>query len=114
MKIIAHRGYWLIDDEKNTELAFERALRANFGIETDLRKSLVKSRLGQVTECQLAEVRLPRSDSIDSMLGDSLLDPPQVINKVKKEYKKYLMLSPASHITTKPLNPINIDVPKSG
>ena len=48
------------------------------GIETDLRKSLVKSRLGQVTECQLTEVRLPRSDSIDSMLGDSLLDPPQV------------------------------------
>ena len=51
------------------------------GIETDLRKSLVKSRLGQVTtECQLTEVRLPRSDSIDSMLGDSLLDPPQVCN----------------------------------
>ena len=37
MKIIAHRGYWLVDDEKNTELAFERALSANFGIETDLR-----------------------------------------------------------------------------
>ena len=52
------------------------------GIETDLRKSLVKSRLGQVTECQLAEVRLPRSDSIDSMLGDSLLDPPQVKNTI--------------------------------
>ena len=52
------------------------------GIETDLRKSLVKSRLGQVTECQLAEVRLPRSDSIDSMLGDSLLDPPQVDNNI--------------------------------
>ena len=54
------------------------------GIETDLRKSLVKSRLGQVTECQLTEVRLPRSDSIDSMLGDSLLDPPQVIIHSKK------------------------------
>ena len=53
------------------------------GIETDLRKSLVKSRLGQVTtECQLTEVRLPRSDSIDSMLGDSLLDPPQVTNLI--------------------------------
>ena len=53
------------------------------GIETDLRKSLVKSRLGQVTtECQLTEVRLPRSDSIDSMLGDSLLDPPQVENTI--------------------------------
>ena len=53
------------------------------GIETDLRKSLVKSRLGQVTtECQLTEVRLPRSDSIDSMLGDSLLDPPQVTDLI--------------------------------
>lgn len=37
MKIIAHRGYWLVDDEKNTEAAFERALSENFGIETDLR-----------------------------------------------------------------------------
>jgi len=52
------------------------------GIETDLRKSLVKSRLGQVTECQLTEVKLPRSDSIDSMLGDSLLDPPQSLQKI--------------------------------
>lgn len=37
MKIIAHRGYWSADCEKNTEIAFERALIANFGIETDLR-----------------------------------------------------------------------------
>ena len=59
------------------------------GIETDLRKSLVKSRLGQVTtECQLTEVRLPRSDSIDSMLGDSLLDPPQVIITILKFFIK--------------------------
>ena len=58
------------------------------GIETDLRKSLVKSRLGQVTECQLAEVRLPRSDSIDSMLGDSLLDPPQVIIMILEFFVK--------------------------
>ena len=59
------------------------------GIETDLRKSLVKSRLGQVTsECQLTEVRLPRSDSIDSMLGDSLLDPPQVIIMILEFFVK--------------------------
>ena len=37
MKIIAHRGYWIVENEKNTELAFARALNANFGIETDLR-----------------------------------------------------------------------------
>ena len=36
------------------------------------------------------------------------------INKVKNEYIKYLMFRPASHITTRPLNAINIEVPKSG
>jgi hypothetical protein len=37
MDIVAHRGYWLHDQEKNTLAAFERALAAGFGIETDLR-----------------------------------------------------------------------------
>lgn len=37
MKIVAHRGYWLQDQEKNTPAAFERALAGGFGIETDLR-----------------------------------------------------------------------------
>ena len=44
--------------------------------ESNLRKSLVKSRL---VECQ---EKLPRSDSLDSMLGDSLLDPPQSLQKI--------------------------------
>ena len=35
--IIAHRGYWLKESEKNTKAAFERAFDNNFGIETDLR-----------------------------------------------------------------------------
>ena len=37
MKIIAHRGYWLKPKEKNTALAFRRALEHDFGIETDFR-----------------------------------------------------------------------------
>jgi len=37
MKIVAHRGYWLQDQEKNTLAAFQRALEGGFGIETDLR-----------------------------------------------------------------------------
>lgn len=37
MQIIAHRGYWLAASEKNTSLAFGRALEYGFGIETDLR-----------------------------------------------------------------------------
>jgi hypothetical protein len=37
MRILAHRGYWLSTEEKNTAVAFERALKSGFGIETDLR-----------------------------------------------------------------------------
>ncbi len=36
-KIIAHRGYWLNQSEKNTATAFNRALEYGFGIETDFR-----------------------------------------------------------------------------
>ena len=54
-------------------------------IETDLRKmALVKNKM---TECTLSNLNasnttLPRSDSMDSMLGDSLLDPPQDLQKM--------------------------------
>lgn len=37
IQIIAHRGYWKSPKEKNTFLAFERALDLGFGIETDFR-----------------------------------------------------------------------------
>lgn len=37
MKLSAHRGFWLTPQEKNSVAAFERALQAGFGIETDLR-----------------------------------------------------------------------------
>jgi hypothetical protein len=37
MRMIAHRGYWLHPEEKNTPAAFERALAHGYGIETDLR-----------------------------------------------------------------------------
>ena len=37
MQILAHRGYWIKENEKNTKIAFERAFDNNFGIETDLR-----------------------------------------------------------------------------
>jgi len=37
MNILAHRGYWLKPEEKNSAIAFERALKFGFGIETDLR-----------------------------------------------------------------------------
>ena len=37
MKLIAHRGFWLQSEEKNSMKAFSRALEAGFGIETDFR-----------------------------------------------------------------------------
>jgi len=37
MKIIAHRGMWFSKNEQNTLVAFERALKNGFGIETDFR-----------------------------------------------------------------------------
>jgi hypothetical protein len=37
MKIIAHRGMWFNKNEQNTLVAFERALKNGFGIETDFR-----------------------------------------------------------------------------
>ena len=37
MKIISHRGYWKLNEEKNSSLAFERSFSLNFGTETDIR-----------------------------------------------------------------------------
>jgi hypothetical protein len=37
MHLIAHRGFWQIETEKNTEAAFRRAIEHGFGIETDFR-----------------------------------------------------------------------------
>jgi len=37
LNIIAHRGFWVSENEKNSEKAFVRALSNGFGIETDLR-----------------------------------------------------------------------------
>ena len=37
MEIISHRGQWNSIDQKNTEQAFIKSLKNNYGIETDLR-----------------------------------------------------------------------------
>lgn len=39
MQIIAHRGFWRSQSERNTLIAFNRALEHGFGIETDFRDS---------------------------------------------------------------------------
>ena len=37
IEIIAHRGWWKAENEKNTKTAFERAFDSGFVVETDLR-----------------------------------------------------------------------------
>lgn len=37
MRIISHRGYWLLPEEKNTCQAFQRSFEMGFGTETDIR-----------------------------------------------------------------------------
>jgi len=37
MDILAHRGWWLTDNEKNSVEAFMRAWKAGYGVETDVR-----------------------------------------------------------------------------
>ncbi|MEG2569153.1 MAG: hypothetical protein RSA84_23395, partial [Acinetobacter sp.] len=37
MQILAHRGHWLIPEEKNSRQALHRAFLAGFGVETDVR-----------------------------------------------------------------------------
>lgn len=39
MKIVSHRGFWTTRGEANSAIAFERAVAAGYGIETDLRDS---------------------------------------------------------------------------
>ena len=60
----------------------------------DLRRTLGKARLAASdTDCP---GRLTKSDSLDSMLGDSLLDPPQ--NKSKMAPRRYQ--SPSRYVTS--------------
>ena len=37
MNIISHRGYWKLNHEKNTEIAFRRSFELDYGTETDVR-----------------------------------------------------------------------------
>lgn len=37
MKILAHRGWWTVPDERNSRVALERAFERGYGVETDVR-----------------------------------------------------------------------------
>ena len=58
MKILAHRGYWQHQDERNTPAALRRALDSGFGFESDIRDymgELVISHNIADETCQKAE-----------------------------------------------------------
>lgn len=42
MRVISHRGYWLKEDERNTQIAFRRSFDLGFGVETDVRDACGK------------------------------------------------------------------------
>lgn len=37
MVIISHRGYWLTEQDKNSEASFKKSFQLGFGVETDIR-----------------------------------------------------------------------------
>lgn len=70
MTIIAHRGFWTYENEKNKNTAFERAFDLGIGIETDLRdyagKILISHDMPKGNEMTL-------EDLLDIMAGRNLL-----------------------------------------
>lgn len=69
MHILAHRGYWKTTEEKNTLIAFERAFKCGYGIETDVRDykgKLVVSHNVSDEKCPLFEDVLRKYREIGS------------------------------------------------
>ena len=57
MQILAHRGIWKSDSEKNSKAALSSSLKAGFGVETDIRDrngQLVISHDPAIEDCWLA------------------------------------------------------------
>ena len=76
MKLIAHRGYWLKPEEKNSLIAFSRALENGFGIETDLR---------DFKGCLVVSHDIPTESAIsietfEKLLKDKFIESPIALN----------------------------------
>lgn len=100
MRILAHRGYWKSEGEKNTLGAFERAFRHGYGIETDVRDyrgELVVSHNVADESCPLFEsvLKLYRDTGSDEYLAinikaDALQDRLKEI-LLKYKIEKYFV-----------------------
>ena len=91
MKIIAHRGFWKTEDEKNKRKAFIRAFDFGIGTETDLRdyagKILISHDMPNGDEITF-------EDLLDIMNGRNLLlalniKADGLADEIKKTLKKY-------------------------
>ena len=76
MKIIAHRGYWLEQSEKNTLVAFERAMKCGYGFETDYRDYCGKI----VIAHDVPEGKEPMAEEIFSLYQKYGMNQPLAIN----------------------------------
>ncbi|MBR6164272.1 phosphodiesterase [bacterium] len=91
MHIIAHRGYWETEKEKNSKTAFERAVEYGFGIETDLRdisgKIVISHNMPQGDEMTFEEfLQLIRGSNILLALNIKADGQGEEIKKLLKKY----------------------------
>lgn len=102
MKFIAHRGFWIDESEKNTQVAFERALGHGFGIETDVRDfngALVISHdiadSEAMTYRQFVDIvnRYPAQDIAMNIKADGLQSLLESYNFINKNYVYYFDMS---------------------
>lgn len=90
MKILAHRGFWHNEIEKNTLVAFDRALTSGFGLELDIRDFCGKL----VISHNIPDENSPIAESILSKLSYYQNKSAFAINiksdGLKNKLKKYI------------------------
>jgi len=76
IKIIAHRGFWIERNEKNTIIAFTRALDHGFGIELDLRDCCGEL----IIEHDLSDLNSLRAFEVSRLLSFNQVNSPIALN----------------------------------
>lgn len=88
VKIIAHRGFWKLESEKNSMIALQRAIDCGFGFETDFRdyggQILISHNPPQGIE--------PNADEVFRMYAETNCSAPLALN-IKADGLQDMMLS---------------------
>lgn len=67
MQIIAHRGFWEQEQDKNSYFAFQKSFTNGFGVETDLRDFTIKNPPPPRTQSEIAISHdIPTTDSLNA------------------------------------------------